>query len=70
MLDAIVRFTVPDAGKRISGRNRHIMTYTDVRLLAVEVHAADTREPDGPKSVRKRSCPGGYNQSLLSTKRS
>ncbi len=29
-----------DAGKKISGRKRHILTNTDGRLLAVRVHDA------------------------------
>jgi transposase len=44
-----------DAGKRINGRKRHILTDTDGRLLAVEVHAADVQDRDGAKGVLKRS---------------
>ena len=40
-----------DAGKRIHGRKRHIMTDTDGRLLAVQVHAADIQDRDGAKGV-------------------
>ena len=44
-----------DAGKKIHGRKRHILTDTDGRLLAVEVHAADIQDRDGAKGVLKRS---------------
>lgn len=44
-----------DAGKKINGRKRHILTDTDGRLLAVEVHAADIQDRDGAKGVLKRS---------------
>jgi putative transposase len=44
-----------DAGKRIHGRKRHILTDTDGRLLALEVHAADIQDRDGAKGVLKRS---------------
>ena len=44
-----------DAGKRIRGRKRHILTDTDGRLLAVEVHGADIQDRDGAKGVLKRS---------------
>ena len=44
-----------NAGKRIKGRKRHILTDTDGRLLAVEVHAADVQDRDGAKGVLKRS---------------
>lgn len=37
------------------GRKRHILTDTDGRLLAVEVHAADIQDRDGAKGVLKRS---------------
>lgn len=38
-----------DAGKRITGRKRHILTDTEERLLAVRVHAADIQDRDGGK---------------------
>ena len=44
-----------DAGKKISGRKRHILTDTDGRLLAVQVHGADIQDRDGGKGVLKRS---------------
>ena len=43
------------AGKKITGRKRHILTDTEGRLLAVEVHAADIQDRDGAKGVLKRS---------------
>lgn len=42
-------------GKRINGRKRHVITDTDGRLLAVEIHAADVQDRDGAKGVLKRS---------------
>ena len=44
-----------DAGKKIHGRKRHILTDTDGRLLPVEVHAADIKDRDGAKGVLRRS---------------
>jgi len=44
-----------DAGKKVHGRKRHIMTDTAGRLLAVDVHAADIQDRDGAKGVLKRS---------------
>lgn len=44
-----------DAGKKVHGRKRHILTDTDGRLLAVEVHAADIQDRDGAKGVLRRS---------------
>ncbi len=44
-----------DAGKKISGRKRHILTDTDGRLLAVHVHGADIQDREGGKGVLKRS---------------
>lgn len=38
-----------DAGKKITGRKRHILTDTDGRLLTVRVHAADVQDRDGGK---------------------
>ena len=66
-----------DAGKRIHGRKRHILTDTDGRLLAVEVHGADVQDRDGAKGVLKRSrrrfpfvervfADGGYAGKLVS----
>ena len=53
-----------DAGKKSSGPKRHILTDTDGRLLAVQVHGAniqslalglDPRDRDGGQGVLKRS---------------
>jgi len=44
-----------DAGKRIHGRKRHILTDTDGRLLTVKVHGADVQDRDGGKGVLKQS---------------
>ena len=44
-----------DAGKKINGRKRHILTDTDGRLLAVDVHAADVQDRDGAKGVLRLS---------------
>jgi transposase len=44
-----------DAGKKIKGRKRHILTDTDGRLLTVEVHGAGIQDRDGAKGVLKRS---------------
>jgi putative transposase len=49
-----------DAGKRVSGRKRHILTDTDGRLLARVVHEADIQDFDGGKDVlrqAKAACP-------------
>ena len=44
-----------DAGKKIWGRKRHILTDTDGRLLAAHVHSADIQDRDGAKGVLTRS---------------
>ena len=44
-----------DAGKKITGRKRHILTDTDGRLLTVRVHAADVQDRDGGKLPLKGS---------------
>ena len=36
-----------DAGKKINGRKRHILTDTAGHLVAAQVHAADTQDRDG-----------------------
>ena len=36
-----------DAGKKVKGRKRHILTDTDGNLLAVQVHTADIQDRDG-----------------------
>lgn len=40
-----------DAGKKIKGRKRHIVTDTDDNLLAVRVHTADIQDRDGAAGV-------------------
>ena len=60
-----------DAGKRIKGRKRHIMTDTCGHLIAIRVHAANIQDRDGAPEVfvlLKREAPrlrhvfadGGY----------
>src|SRR3954452_2211768 len=44
-----------DAGKKINGRKRHILTDTDGRLLTVKVHSASIQDRDGGKTVLKAS---------------
>src|SRR3954454_20458364 len=44
-----------DAGKKINGRKRHILTDTDGRLLTVKVHSAGIQDRDGGKTVLKAS---------------
>ena len=44
-----------DAGKKVTGRKRHILTDTDGRLLAVRVHGADVQDRDGGKLPLKAS---------------
>jgi transposase len=36
-----------DAGKKVNGRKRHIITHTSGRLVAAQVHAADLQDRDG-----------------------
>lgn len=40
-----------DAGKKIKGRKRHIVTDTDGNLLAARVHTADIQDHDGAAGV-------------------
>jgi len=40
-----------DAGKKIKGRKRHIVTDTDGNLLAARVHPADIQDRDGAAGV-------------------
>lgn len=40
-----------DAGKKVKGRKRHIVTDTDGRLVGLEVHAADVQDRDGAVDV-------------------
>ena len=44
-----------DAGKKIKGRKRHILTDTDGRLLTIAVHGANIQDRDGAKGVLKGS---------------
>ena len=44
-----------DAGKKITGRKRHILTDTDGRLLTVRVHGADVQDRDGGRLPLKAS---------------
>ena len=66
-----------DAGKKITGRKRHILTDTDGRLLTVRVHGADLQDRDGAKLPLKASrrrfpfisrvfADGGYAGRLVS----
>ncbi len=36
-----------DAGKKIKGRKRHIVTYTEGHLVGLQVHPADVQDRDG-----------------------
>ncbi len=60
-----------DAGKKINGRKRHIVTDTTGLMVGLVVHAADIQDRDGAPAVLdaiRRSCPwlrhvfadGGY----------
>jgi len=40
-----------DAGKKIKGRKRHIVTDTDGNLLAARIHTADVQDRDGASGV-------------------
>ena len=40
-----------DAGKKVKGRKRHILTDTGGLLVAVRVHAANIQDHDGAPSV-------------------
>lgn len=44
-----------DAGKKVAGRKRHILTDTDGRLLAVQVHGCDVQGRDGAKPLLRAS---------------
>ena len=44
-----------DAGKKIAGRKRHILTDTDGRLLEVQVHAGSVQDRDGAKPLLRAS---------------
>lgn len=53
-----------DAGKRIKGRKRHIVTDTNGLLLAVQVHEANIQDPHGAvpllRDLRRRFPELGY----------
>lgn len=38
-----------DAGRKITGRNRHMLTHTDGRQLCARVHSAEIQNRDGGK---------------------
>lgn len=40
-----------DAGKKVKGRKRHVVTDTEGHLLGVQVHAADIQDRDGAVGV-------------------
>jgi putative transposase len=44
-----------DAGKKIAGRKRHILTDTDGRLLCVQVQTASMQDRDGAKPMLRAS---------------
>jgi transposase len=65
-----------DAGKKIKGRKRHLLTDTEGLLLYVKVHSAGTQDRDGAKillqharttlnSVTKIFADGGYAGKLI-----
>lgn len=66
-----------DAGKRINGRKRHIITDTIGNLLEIVVHAADIQDRDGAKlalnklskatkaALQKIWADGGYRGQLV-----
>ena len=45
-----------DAGKKIKGRKRHILTDTSGFLISILVHTADIQDRDGAVDVLKRIC--------------
>ena len=45
-----------DAGKKIKGRKRHIMTDTQGNLLYAEIHSADIQDRNGASQVIKNTC--------------
>ena len=45
-----------DAGKRIKGRNRHIVTDTCGNLIACQVHTANIQDRDGAPGVFAKLC--------------
>lgn len=45
-----------DAGKKVKGRKRHIVTDTDGNLLALTTHTADIQDRDGAPGVIEQAC--------------
>lgn len=45
-----------DAGKKIKGRKRHIVTDTDGNMLALTTHTADIQDRDGGPDVIEQAC--------------
>lgn len=45
-----------DAGKKIKGRKRHIVTDTDGNMLALSTHTADIQDRDGGPDVVRDAC--------------
>ena len=45
-----------DAGKKVKGRKRHILTDTSGFLISILVHTADIQDRDGAVDVLKRIC--------------
>ncbi len=45
-----------DAGKKIKGRKRHIVTDTDGNMLALTTHPADIQDRDGGPDVIEQAC--------------
>src|SRR3712207_8845422 len=45
-----------DAGKKVLGRKRHILTDTLGLLLAVSVHPASVQDRDGAEALLRRCC--------------
>ncbi len=45
-----------DAGKKIKGRKRHIVTDTDGNMLALVTHSADIQDRDGGSAVIEQAC--------------
>ena len=65
-----------DAGKKIKGRKRHLLTDTEGLLLDVRVHSAGTQDRDGAKlllkhaqgtldTIKKIFADGGYAGKLI-----
>ena len=45
-----------DAGKKIKGRKRHIVTSTQANMLALTTHTADIQDRDGGPEVLRDAC--------------